>query len=235
MTDETGNIQAVVFDMDDTLYGEANFVRSGYHAVGAALRTSMRREDAFEQWMWDRFLAGQACGVQAAGAFDALSEHFSLGLEASDIRRLVDVYRFHEPDIHPFAGIPELLDKLSARFSLGLLSDGPGKMQRNKLRVLGLADRFDVIVLTGELDGDAGKPAPDGFLLAAESLGVPHGACVYIADNPAKDFLGPNRLGWRTIQYHRDGQVHAHKPPPPGGSPGMEVRDDRALLEALGF
>ena len=64
-------------------------------------------------------------------------------------------------------------------------------------------------------------------------LGSPHGACAYVADNPEKDFVAPNALGWRTIQYLRPGQIHAHKPPAPGGEPQSRVRSPGDLAAGL--
>jgi hypothetical protein len=46
----------------------------------------------------------------------------------------------------------------------------------------------------------------------------------YISDNPSKDFVAPNRLGWRTIQLAYPGQVHAHLPAPEGGRPQFVAR-----------
>ena len=56
---------------------------------------------------------------------------------------------------------------------------------------------------------------------------------VKLSDNPAKDFVAPNALGWRTIQFRRSGQVHAGNPVAPGGAPQTIVRDDEQLWRAL--
>ncbi len=225
----SSKIQAVVFDIDDTLYLERDFVHSGYLAVAEYLRQSTGRADVFEDWLWGRFQAGKV-----ARAFNDLNDEFQLSLEPSDISRLVEVYRFHEPEISPFAGIPELLDDLGRRFALGIVSDGPARMQRNKLIALGLTERFQAVVLTDDLGPDSGKPSPAGFQAIVEKLSVPHPACVYVSDNPAKDFIAPNQLGWLTIRYIREGQVYADRQAPPGGEPAHLVHNDSKLLELLG-
>ncbi|MFF4010333.1 HAD family hydrolase [Streptomyces sp. NPDC001717] len=48
------------------------------------------------------------------------------------------------------------------------------------LTVLGLLDRFDVLVCAGEYERT--KPDPDGFLRAAELLGVPARECLVFED-----------------------------------------------------
>lgn len=230
MSQSNSKIQVVVFDVDDTLYPERQFVRSGYHAVAEVLRKERACEDPFEDWLWRRFLDGRV-----AGAFDDLSEHFHLGLDAAAVARLVECYRFHVPDITSFEGIPDLLNRLKETYRLGLLTDGPVQMQRNKIQALGISECFDerLMILTDELGPDGGKPNPAGFELIATRANVPHTACAYIGDNPAKDFVAPNALGWRTIQYHRDQQVHVYKPVTAGGEPKFLVTDDEELLKAL--
>jgi putative hydrolase of the HAD superfamily len=223
-------IQVVVFDVDDTLYPERQFVRSGYHAVADVLRKKLARDDPFEDWLWGRFLDGKT-----AGAFDDLNEQFQLGLDAAAIVQLVERYRFHVPAIAPFEGVLALLQRLRETYRLGLLTDGPAQMQQNKIEALGVSKYFDerLVVLTDELGADCGKPDPAGFERIAEEANVPHAGCVYIGDNPAKDFVAPNALGWRTIQYRRDDQVHAHKPVAPGGEAGFTVTSDEELVHCL--
>ena len=65
---ERGRILAVVFDLDDTLVLERDYVHIGYRAVGDYLRRTTGRGERFEQWLWQRVLAGQS-----ERAFNALS------------------------------------------------------------------------------------------------------------------------------------------------------------------
>jgi len=207
-------IQAVVFDLDDTLYPERDYVRSGYRAVARRLHEMLERDEAFDDWLWRRFEAGLA-----GGAFDALNEHFRLGLDARAITELVGVYREHRPDIHPRPGAAELLGRLGSRCKLGLLSDGFLPAQRLKLDALGLAPMLDAVVFTEEMGRQCWKPAPDGFEAIRAKLNVPHKACAYVGDNPAKDFVAPNSLGWRSIQLLCPGQIHSAKATPDRGAP----------------
>lgn len=240
-------IRAAIFDLDDTLYLERDYVRSGYRAVAEYLLPEPRPErigrQEIEQWLWSRFQRGQA-----AGAFDVLSAEFSLNLSAPDIAQLVKVYREHQPSIAPISGIPELLSTLHPEFTLGLLADGFLPAQRLKLEALGLERFFDAVVFTEELGRDKWKPSPAGFELmmvkltaklgtvpsfsSFEKLG-PVPGFAYISDNPSKDFLAPNQLGWRTIQWLYPGQVHAHLPAPEGGQPQFIARLPGEVVQIL--
>jgi putative hydrolase of the HAD superfamily len=60
-------------------------------------------------------------------------------------------------------------------------------------------------------------------------LGPAREACAYVADNPAKDFIAPNRLGWRSVQLLCPGQIHSANAAPKGGQPQVVI----ASLEEL--
>lgn len=221
-------IQAVVFDLDDTLYAERDYVRSGYRAVARHLRRVLTRDEAFDDWLWRRFQAGLA-----GGAFDALNEHFQLGLDARAITELVGVYRDHKPDIHPRPGVAELLGRLRSRCRLGLLSDGFLPAQRLKLDAMGIAPMLDAVVFTEEMGRQFWKPAPDGFDAIRAKLNIPHEACAYVGDNPAKDFVAPNSLGWRSIQLLCPGQIHSDNAAPEGGTAQIVIASLDELEAAL--
>ena len=218
----------MVFDLDDTLYPERQYVRSGYRAVAQFLRERLGREDAFEDWLWDRF-----CSGRSTGALDALNAELALGRSAEQIEQLVSVYREHRPDIRPRQGAAALLRRLGERCRLALLSDGFLPAQRLKLDALALAPLFEVVVLTEEMGRECWKPSDAGYLAVRERLGVPHECCAYVGDNPAKDFVAPNRLGWRTVRLVCQGQVHADKPAAPGGRPDITIRSLDDLEGAL--
>jgi len=218
-------IRAVVFDLDDTLYRERDYVLSGFRAVGRFLG----RPGQLWAWMWRRFLAGRRTEM-----FDALSERFGLGLGPEGIRRLVEVYRTHRPTIRPCRGVVGLLRTLRRRrLRCGLLSDGYLPAQRLKLSALGIEGCFDAILFTEALGREAWKPSPRGFEAIRRRLQTPPHACAYVADNPAKDFLAPNQLGWLTVQWRRPNQLHADNPPPAGGEPQKIVRTGPELLRLL--
>ncbi|MFP4052558.1 MAG: HAD family hydrolase [Phycisphaerae bacterium] len=210
---------AVVMDLDDTLTLERDYVRSGYCVVGVTLRQQTGRSDLFEQWLWQRFLSGQA-----GGAFNALSEEFDLGLSDERILELVKVYREHRPLIEPVKGVTGLLRELrQGGARLGLLSDGFLPAQEYKLEAVGLAHAFDRVLFTESLGRECWKPSPAAFERIAADLETLHERCIYVGDNPAKDFVAPNALGWRTVQVRLEGQIHAEKPVADGGRPGTVV------------
>ena len=225
---ENEPVRAAVFDLDDTLYPERQYVLSGYRAVAEHLRASLKRTERFEDWLWDRFLRGLC-----RDAFQAASEHFRLGLDAGGVERLVRVYREHRPRIQPYPSAAEFLGRLHGRFRLGLLTDGFLPAQRLKLQALALERFFDAVVFTEEMGRECWKPSAAGFERVRQLLDVPHDTCAYVGDNPSKDFVAPNALGWRTIRWVHPGQVHADKPAPEAGRPQTTVHLPGELYEVL--
>jgi putative hydrolase of the HAD superfamily len=226
-------LQAVAFDLDDTLYSERDYVRSGYQAVAAHLRAKFATAEAYEEALWQSFLAGR--GGQA---FQELSQRFGLGLSAEGAADLVRVYREHQPAIDPFPWAAPLLERLRVRYRLGLLSDGYLPPQRLKLAALGLAHFFDAVVFTEELGREAWKPSQVGFLHLARELGLGkrehrRPAIAYVGDNPAKDFVAPNELGWLTIQYTPPDAIHAGAAAPSNGKPAIRVASSEELADLL--
>jgi len=201
--------QAIVFDLDDTLYPEEAYVHSGFRAVAAwggehldipATQGYIELERLFREGVrgrtFDAWLAGH--GLSSDGV----------------VGELVRIYRAHAPAIEPFPEAPALLERLAADHALGLLSDGWTDVQNAKLDALGLRPRFDAVVITDELGREAWKPSPRGFQVLLRRLGgIPPGHVVYVSDNPVKDFLGARRAGLWSIRVRTDHGIYARLEP----------------------
>lgn len=196
----------VVFDLDDTLYLERNFAVSGYQAVGHWMQAVHGVQD-FAQRCTKRF---------DAGAYSGIFNHVlrDLGMKDSPdlIAGLVDIYRNHPPDItlEPDAARFLFLSGYSGR--LGLITDGPAQTQANKINALGLNDRFDFMVRTGDWGAEFFKPHPRAFDHLERAFQARREQMVYVADNAAKDFLTPKARGWITVQIDRP--LGIYKAPP---------------------
>ena len=88
-------------------------------------------------------------------------------------------------------------------------------------------EEVDLDVRSVELGPGAGKPSPAGFRRIEAASGVDGAACVYVADNPAKDFAGPRALGWKTVRVRRPGGLHVDAPS------GDDVDAEIGTLDAL--
>jgi glycosyltransferase involved in cell wall biosynthesis/FMN phosphatase YigB (HAD superfamily) len=225
-TDDQGR-RLVVLDIDDTLYLERDYVRSGFDAVGAWARAELGVDDLGER-AWTAFEAG----VRRTIFDDALA---GAGVEVTPdlVPRLVEVYRAHTPAIELTSDARQWLDALAPHVAVAVVTDGPLASQRAKATALTLTQWADLVVFTESLGPGKGKPHPAAFEQLERELGVAGAHCAYVADNPAKDFVAPHRLGWRTVRVRRAGGLHAEVPS--GDDVDAEITSLADLDAALGW
>lgn len=210
--------RAVVFDLDDTLYAERSYAFSGFAVVAAAFAD--RLGDAGEVSALMRQLFDTE---HRARVFNEVMQRRGLGENPELVTAMVAAFRRHRPSIQLFDDADAALTHWRGRAKTGIISDGPAVMQRAKVEALGLVARVDAIILTDELGAGFAKPGVKAFELIAGRLGVSHEGCAYVADNPAKDFVGPNLLGWRTVRVIRLDGVYRDHPTAHDGAPQLTV------------
>ena len=212
-------IRGVIFDLDDTLYSEKEYVRSGYKAVSEYLG------GGYEDRLWQDFEAGKP-------AIDELLK--ALGRE-EEKETVLAVYRMHKPAIRLFKGAREMLETLKARgIRIGVITDGRPEGQRNKLEALGLYGLAEDILVTDELGGTQfRKPCDIAFRILQHRWKLPMDQLIYVGDNAAKDFMAPRQLGMRCLLFeNRDGLYYGEEPLP--GIPAAEsVEEIRKYLASV--
>jgi len=220
-------IKAVVFDLDDTLHAERAYAFSGFLAVAAAF------EDVLGP---ARESAGRMRALYNTNArsrvFNTMLARQSEVVDETLVGRMVECFRNHAPSIELYDDADRALRRLSGRYGIGLISDGPLTMQQRKIEALDLGRRVDEIMLTAQLGPGHDKPDPLAFETMTRRLGVFHSACVYVADNPSKDFIAPNQLGWDTVRIVRPEGVYRDAPTADEGHPGHTIStlDDLDVL-----
>lgn len=187
--------QAVIFDMDDTLYPEKAYVRSGYAAVAKVFA----QVDSMEEKLWNAFL-------QKLPAIDVVLE--AEGMATAENKQLaLETYRNHAPVIDLYPGVRALLETLRTHKKLGMITDGRPEGQWAKIKALGIEQYFHKIIVTDELGGVSfRKPNDAAFRLMQKTLDVPFEKMVYMGDNMKKDFIAPEKLNMQTIYFqNKDG------------------------------
>lgn len=223
-------VRGVVFDLDDTLYDERDYVRSGFAAVARKVGDSDTAKAEVANWLWSAFEAGVR-----RDTFDRLRAAFpDVGRRWTTID-LVEAYRGHWPDIRLASDMVAMLDALKGHgVRLGVLTDGPRASQSAKVAALGLERWFDPILMTGALGPPFHKPGAAGFEAIAVSWGMDGPELAYVADNPEKDFVAPRRLGWLTIRLWHPGQLyHELQPADDDHRPDTAVGGPDELLRVL--
>jgi putative hydrolase of the HAD superfamily len=222
-------LRAVVFDLDDTLYPEREYVLSGFREVAAwsELNLGLAAESSYKE------LEGLFRSGLRGNIFDVWLASYKLA-EASLISTLVRVYREHEPAIGPFPEIPSILQRLKGEYRLGLLSDGWLGVQQRKLAALKLSHYFDCIVFSDEWGREAWKPNVRCFNVLLERLAISAAEVVYVGDNPTKDFLGARKAGLDSIWIRQPGLTYTHlEPATPDHRPNISIASILELDSAL--
>jgi putative hydrolase of the HAD superfamily len=191
----------VLFDLDDTLYPERDFVRGGFRAVARFLGPRTSRPPSALAARLEALHERSGRGK----LFDALLEELGMGGNDDLVRACVLVYRTHRPRLTPSPGVVDAITTLrGAGLRTGLVSDGLAGVQHRKLDALrAVARQLDVVVMTDELGPGLGKPSPVSFRVACRLLDLPPDNAFYVGNDPRKDFVGARAAGLRTIRTGR--------------------------------
>ena len=187
------NPQALIFDLDDTLYPMRHFVLSGYRAAAAHMATLV---DADEDEIFDVLVRARANGERGR-ELQACVAHY--GLPQFTARDLLDVYRNHEPVLTLPMASRAVLAALAADWRLAILTNGVPGIQARKVRALGLDRLVDAVVFACAVGTRAGKPAPEPFLETAARLDIAPDRAVMVGDDARCDIEGAARVGMKTI------------------------------------
>ena len=194
----------VVFDLDDTLYLERDYVWSGFTKLAPWVRATLGISD-FHLKAWALFLQGVRGHI-----FDQVLVAAGVRPDQSTVRAMVDMYREHVPDIQLTVDAAKCLQEVNRQAYTALITDGPERSQRNKVEALGIEGRFEKIVFTASLGAGYAKPHAKPFLDIHKHFGKNVEEYIYVADNPTKDFVGPRSLGWKTMRIRRpEGLYHS--------------------------
>ena len=217
----------IVFDLDDTLYLERDYVWSGFRALEPWAKINLGVEE-FCVRAWKLFRRGERGQI-----FDSILESAGIQQDRNTIQAMVNLYRGHTPDIQLTADAADCLQDLRGQVHLALVSDGPEQSQRNKIKALGLEGSFEAVVLTSALGSEYAKPHLKGFLEVQKYFGPAVQEYTYVADNPTKDFIGPRSLGWKTIRVRRDEGLYSHLEADKSATADLEILDLSPLMKTI--
>ena len=185
--------KVVVFDLDDTLYKEVDYLKSAYREITTILETNYGLPDVY-----DRLLEFWQNGENA---FERIINENHLPLQVED---LLKMYRAHHPQITLEKDTRQVLDQLYQDYVLGIITDGRSLTQTNKIEALGLCAYIPEKNIS--ISEETGFPKPSSEPFASFMQAYPDSDYYYIGDNPSKDFVAPNQMGWTTVCLLDDGR-----------------------------
>ncbi|MFC1768273.1 HAD family hydrolase [Nanoarchaeota archaeon] len=197
-------IKAIIFDLDDTLYLERDFVYSGFNAVANHIHSTLNIPI---EGILDSLKKGFDDGIRNKN-FNELIDKKNLQI---DVNELVSIYRDHTPEISLCEDSALMLPNLKNKFKIGLLTDGYPETQQNKIDALGVSNFFNSILIN-DLSKNENKVDNNSFEIILALLNVKGNETIAIGDNPKKDFEIPHSLGIRTIRINRPNSLHNDVP-----------------------
>lgn len=236
-------IDAVFFDLDGTLLDDeagmllaladtVEELRAGLpEGVGESVLSAypVASERFWSSPAMDPRAPGDPASIAAIRATVWAQTLATLGINDRTLAERISVVyaaarRRHHFAYEESAGV---LRALQGKKPLGLITNGPGDGQREKLNVTGLTGFFDAIVPSGEVG--AGKPLPEIFEYALSALGVTAGRAVHVGDNLMADIGGANGAGMLSVWINRRDAIA----PPEAAVADAEIRTLTELPDVL--
>ena len=183
----------IVFDLDDTLFKEIDFVKSAYVYINSYINS---------RFNIDLSKNIKKCLSGEVNFFDLINSKLQQD-QRFPIEKYLELYRFHYPEIKLSKDTSVFFEKiLSHNIDFSIITDGRSISQRNKIKALGLYDLVKNIIISEETGFE--KPHLNNFKILNRIYS--NKKLIYIADNTSKDFLAPNSLNWNTICLINNGQ-----------------------------
>lgn len=198
----------LIFDLDDTLYDELSYVRSGLQAVAsfgkATYGWDIRQSFTF---MWSELQ------VKGRGKiFDNwLNRHGAFTKKR--LEECIRVYRHHEPKIQFFLAAAQILEFYRREVPVYVVTDGHKIVQDKKINALGLRSIVKRAFITHRFGLRNAKPSLHCFNLIKNSEKCKWSEIVYVGDNPLKDFVNLNSVGAFTVRVGTGSHASVLVPP----------------------
>lgn len=134
--------------------------------------------------------------------------------------------RIRENSLSLYPGVSEAFERLSGKFKLGLLTNGPSNLQRKKIEVLGIEDWFDGIIVSGE--HNLAKPDPRIFYITMDRLNCSPEETIYVGNSLEYDVLGANNAGIPVV-WKRNGEEDTEVE---GARPSLVIEEIQELFQS---
>lgn len=217
--------ECIVLDLDDTLFLERDYVRSGFAHIESW---------ASQEWglvglgdtSWKLFVDGVR-----GDTFNRAAALLRYELTPLQVEGLVRQYRTHAPTLSLSTERAAALDALSQAYDLAVLTGGNPEAQRRKLDALGISSRCCAVVFAGAWGPACDKPHARGWQAVEAATGLSGTQLLYVADNPTKDWPACQERSWQFVRVRMPESIHGSVDTPPDIAEIADVAAMPALLE----
>ena len=218
-----GRPRLVLFDLDDTLCDHDSSLRLRLRMAFASACSGIDRMDldALVAASVERSVAGTDHFADVLAAHGVCEPE---RVQRAVTHYVADRYR----GLKLFDESLAVVEAIKRQARVGMITNGPSEIQRNKILRLEIADLFPFVLVSEEVG--VWKPDPTIFRRALELGEAEPAEAVYVGDSPEHDVAGARAAGLRSVWVNRRGRAWPGGPPP-----DFEVRNLRDLFPLLGF
>ena len=207
-------LQAVVFDLDNTLLRSRMGARRGLQVAARLISSELKKKglaypesNLFRRLqLIDREMHGRKFLYNKDVWWKTLLAELRLGTRLPWIHRVTlqywKAYANNSPPFQDAERTLQAIKKMGLKIGLVSDSDGTAGMKRRRIRRVAFHRLFEAVVVSGE-DTSRVKPGHESFSLIAKQLHVEPRSCVYVGDNPRTDIAGAKAVGMISIIVKR--------------------------------
>lgn len=227
-------MDVVFFDIDDTLYNQAEpFAYAVRKVLGEVRATDDELFNASRRHSGEVFAAFNGGGHPTDAIYvrrmQATLAEFGISVSESTALQIQHVYATQSGKAMSLSlGMEQVLVECSRHARVGIISNGRAKQQREKLKILGI-DRWvkpDAVFISEALG--LAKPDPNIYTYACTQLDTTPERCVYVGDSLTNDVPGANAAHMPVVWFH-----HRPQPMQESPQPTWTVTSDEELLELM--
>lgn len=246
-------VKAIYFDLDDTLLGYWDASKKGLRETFELCPIpGVSVDHAIDAWG----TAFQAFGSQLKGIDELYQAYLTSGertrmhqmqltlaalnIEDDDLAALLSKTYMERRDanLRLFDDAIEVLEKLSKRYPLGLITNGPADIQNQEVDTVGIRKYLTNIFIEGEMR--IGKPEKEVFDRAASAMECTPEQLLMVGNSFHHDIVPAMKFGWATAWTRRPSDVPPSSKtgepepiPTSGPMPTLIVNDLASLLPYL--
>lgn len=192
------NIKYIIFDLDDTLYPQTEYTRQCLYNSYSVFKKYFNLEENIVKKAMDTVLDKN--GIDYKHTYDDIFG--LLNIKATPfLGEMLQLFKSAKPNIKLFKNAKKTIENLKAKgFELGMITDGPVAVQKYKLNNLGIEKYFTNIIYTDLLGVENRKPSVLAFDKFLNDTNLKGENCIYVGNDPRKDFLPAKKSGMYTIR-----------------------------------
>lgn len=206
-------IRGLYLDLDNTLHNFSNsagIAMSGVyeHIVKKYSLSKQQLRETYETIIArtekNAFFDGRTSGEYRTERFNELLDTFEIQDEGM-VSNLLDIYaQALEENMKPSNGALDMLNKLSNKFSLFILTEGPGDAQRKAVKILGFLPYIKDIFISGEIKKV--KETGELFQYALQRTGFKPNEVILVGDSYERDVVGGLKAGLNVVWLNARGE-----------------------------